>query len=210
MDYDQQYYLIVENTCSGAFMLGESEKSDKDLRLLAERSIKRYVKGRGHVHLTMGDESQFSPCDYHWVIPAGVVSYRFKEVLEKFDLQGVDFYETDIENNGRVWSDHYLVHIWRNYRVIHQGRSQIKGNYIENDFILEKLSLDEKVLDDIPLEERLVFRLNEAVKYLYHESVVAELKAAGLTGMDFIKVRDWSIGGAFTSVDEEDDFYDNL
>ena len=76
MKYDQQYYLIVENTCSGAFMLGESQRSDKDLRLLAERSIKRYVKGRGHVHLTMGDESQFLPCDYLWVIPAGVVSSK--------------------------------------------------------------------------------------------------------------------------------------
>ena len=70
--------------------------------------------------------------------------------------------------------------------------------------------MDEKVLDNVPLEERLVFRLNEAVKYLYHESVVAELKAVGLTGMDFIKVGDWSIGGAFTSVDEEDGFYDDL
>ncbi|MFB9135361.1 imm11 family protein [Vibrio olivae] len=212
MDYDHQYYLITEDECSGVYMLNESRKSDERLgiELLSEYSIKRLVRGRGHVHVTWGDDGNFSPCDYHRVSATGLVSHKFKEVLVSFNLHGVEFYGADIENNGNTWSDHYLIHIWQNYRVLHHGRSRIKGSYVDDEFTLEKISLDERVLDDIPIEERLVFRMNEDVKYLYHESVVAALRAAGLTGMRFVKVADWSIGSAFTSEDEEDEFYDDL
>lgn len=208
MDYDQQYYVITEDEYSGTYMLNESRKSDEKLgiNLLSEHSIQRWVKGRGHVQITWGDDGKFSPCDYHRVSATGLVSHKFKDVLEALNLNGVDFYETDIENNGNIWRDHFLMHIWQNHQVLHRERSKIKGSYVDNDFTLEKISLDEKVLDKIPLEERLVFRINEDVKYLYHESVVAVLEAAGLKGMGFVKVADWSVHGAF----DEDDFYDSL
>ena len=199
MKYDSQYYLLGEDANSGRYMLSESMKSDDGLRLLRQRSIKKQVLGRGNVHITMGGESQFSPCDYHEVLPAGLISEKFKLVLEGFNLPGVDFYETDLENNGKVWDDRYLVHVWQNYPALHQGRSKIKGTYVDNDFILKSMSLDENLLDKVPLEERLVFRLNEKPEYLYHESVVAAIKAADLTGVRFIKVADWGVASAFES-----------
>ncbi|WP_260261408.1 imm11 family protein [Vibrio intestinalis] len=199
MKYDDEYYLLMEDACSGPYMLKQSRKSDEGLDLLFMRSIKREVFGRGHVRVTWGDDGKFSPCDYHGLLPSGLVSDKFKAVLDAFNLPGVDFYATDLENNGKVWDDRYLVHIWQNHRALHQGRCKIDGTFVDDRFTLESMSLDERVLDKVALEERLVFRLYEKPKYLFHESVVAALKAAGVTGVRYVKVKDWGISSIFDS-----------
>ncbi|UTM56014.1 hypothetical protein L4174_009115 [Photobacterium sp. CCB-ST2H9] len=99
------------------------------------------------------------------------------------------------------------MHIWNNFEAIHQQRSKITGIYVDNRFTLLKLSLDEKVLDQVPLENRLVFRLKEDPTFLFHESIVEALKAANLSGLGFRRVDHWSIGSAF---EDDDDFYDDL
>lgn len=210
MRYDNQYYLLSNDAQSGNHMICESNKSDDGLDLLERSSIKRQVLGKGHVAITMGDDDQFSPCDYHHVLPSGLISEKFKEVLTSFNLPGVDFYETVIETRIKKWNDRYLVHIWQNYRALHQKRSKIDGTFVKNNFILEGISLDENLLDKIPLKDRLVFRLNENPKYLYHESVVAAIKVANLTGVRFICVKDWGLGSAFEILEDENSFYDDL
>ncbi|KKC97823.1 imm11 family protein [Photobacterium halotolerans] len=198
MKYDRQYYLLTEDSQSALYMLSESEKSDDGLlKLLSMRSIKRKVLGPGYMHITMGDDGNFKPCDYHEVLPSGLVSDKFKQVLESFQLPGVDFYPTYIENRGRTWDAHYLLHVWQNHRALHPKRSVYDGTYENDRFQLEKMCLNEDVLDKVPLNERLVFRLNEKPHYLYHESVVVALKAAGLTGVGFLNVQDWGPNSAF-------------
>ncbi|UTM56016.1 hypothetical protein L4174_009125 [Photobacterium sp. CCB-ST2H9] len=199
MKYDNQYYLLTEDASSGAYMLAESEKSDEGLEdLLMMQSIKRRVLGPGHVHITFGDDGKYSPCDYHEVLPAGLISEKLKHVLESFHLPGVDFYPAHIENRGKVWKDHYLVHVWQNHRALHPQRSVYQGTYEDDMFILKKISLNEEVLDLIPLQERLVFRLNEDPQYLYHESVVEALRLADLTGLNFLPIQNWGPDSAFS------------
>ncbi|MDO6707523.1 DUF1629 domain-containing protein [Photobacterium sp. 1_MG-2023] len=211
MKYDSKYYLLTEDADSAPYMLAKNRKSDDGiLRLLAMRSIQREVLGPGYIHITVGDDGRFSPCDYHEVLPAGLVSEKFKNVLESFQLPGVDFYPAYIENRGKTWDKHYLVHIWKNYRALDPKRSVYDGTYENDEFELRQMVLNEDVLDKIPLQERLVFRLHEKPHYLYHESVVSALKLAGLTGVGFLSLQDWGPGAAFASEDEEDDFYDDL
>ncbi|UTM56012.1 hypothetical protein L4174_009105 [Photobacterium sp. CCB-ST2H9] len=96
-----------------------------------------------------------------------------------------------------TWKICNFVHIWNNYRALSKKRSVIDGTYVDDRFILKKISLDEDVLDKIPLNERLVFRLNEDPKYLYHEFVISALSSAGLTGFRFVRVSDWGPHSAF-------------
>ncbi|MFH4817874.1 hypothetical protein [Vibrio alginolyticus] len=145
----------------------------------------------------------FSPCDYH-EIAEQMVSDKFRQVLLSFELQGGDFYPTEETNGDKVWSDYFMMHIWNNYRTIHQGRSVIDGTYVNNRFFLEALSLDETLLDKVPLEERLVFRLQEKPQFRFHETVVDALKAANLTGVGFIRVDQWGSAAMFS----DDDFGD--
>ncbi|NIY86242.1 hypothetical protein [Vibrio campbellii] len=202
MKYDKQYYLLCESGHAGFHMLGQAEDSDEGLEhLMATRSLKREVKGLGKVEVCEGNKKSFSPCDYH-EITEQMVSEKFRQVLLPFELPRVDFYPTEVTNGDKVWSDYFMMHIWNNYRAIHQGRSVIDGTYVKNDFFLESLSLDETVLDKIPFEERLVFTLDEDPKFLFHETVVDAIKAANLTGVGFIRVDQWGPAAMFS----DDDF----
>ncbi|TOG16143.1 hypothetical protein CGJ06_24350 [Vibrio parahaemolyticus] len=204
MKYDKQYYLLCESGHAGFHMLGQTKDSDKGLRhLMAKRSLKREVTGLGKVRVFEGNKKNFSPCDYH-EIAEQMVSDKFRQVLLPFEFPGVDFYPTEVTNDDKVWSDYFMMHIWNNYRAIHQGRSVLKGTYVENDFFLRALSLDETLLDKVPLEERLVFRLQEKPQFLFHETVVNALKAANLTGVGFIRVDQWGPAAMFS----DDDFGD--
>ncbi|EGQ7782877.1 hypothetical protein NB550_18040 [Vibrio parahaemolyticus] len=204
MKYDKQYYLLCESGHAGFHMLGQAEDSDEGLEhLMATRSLKREVKGLGKVEVCEGNKKSFSPCDYH-EIAEQMVSEKFRQVLLPFELPRVDFYPTEVTNGDKVWSSYFMMHIWNNYRAIHQGRSVIDGTYVKNDFFLESLSLDETVLDKIPFEERLVFTLDEDPKFLFHETVVDALKAANLTGVGFIRVDQWGSAAMFS----DDDFGD--
>ncbi|ENH2499200.1 hypothetical protein, partial [Vibrio parahaemolyticus] len=199
-----QYYLLCESGHAGFHMLGQAEDSDEGLEhLMATRSLKREVKGLGKVEVCEGNKKSFSPCDYH-EIAEQMVSEKFRQVLLPFELPRVDFYPTEVTNGDKVWSSYFMMHIWNNYRAIHQGRSVIDGTYVKNDFFLESLSLDETVLDKIPFEERLVFTLDEDPKFLFHETVVDALKAANLTGVGFIRVDQWGPAAMFS----DDDFGD--
>ena len=204
MKYDNQYYLLCESGHAGFHMLGQTEDSDEGLEhLMAKRSLKREVKGLGKVEVCEGNKKNFSPCDYH-EIAEQMVSDKFRQVLLPFELPGVDFYPTEVTNDDQVWSNYFMMHIWNNYRAIHQGRSVIDGTYVDDDFFLEALSLDETILDKVPLEERLVFRLQEDPQFLFHETVVDAIKAANLTGVGFIRVDQWGPAAMFS----DDDFGD--
>ncbi|MEI8595782.1 imm11 family protein [Photobacterium sp. Hal280] len=197
MKYDSQYYILRENHESGAYMLGHTEGTDEGLfSLMSLRSISRRVLGPGNVKVYDGNISKFFPCDYHETAEQ-LVSEKFRQVLAPFNLPGVDFYQTNIVNGDKIWSEHYYMHIWNHHKAIHHGRSKIDGTYVDDDFTLEVLSLDENVLDKISLEKRLVFTLEEKPKFLFHETVVQALREANLTGLSFQRVDEWSIGSAF-------------
>ncbi|WP_051288272.1 imm11 family protein [Photobacterium halotolerans] len=192
MKYDSQYYILRENHESGAYMLGQDEDSDEGLEhLMSLRSIKPRVFGPGVVEVLEGDSSRFTPCDYHETAEQ-LVSEKFKHVLLPFNLPGVEFYQTNIMCDDRIWKGHYYMHIWNHHRAIHRRRSKIDGTYIDDDFILEALSLDESVLDKVTLGERLVFRLEEDPIFLFHETIVQALREANLTGLSFERVDEWS------------------
>lgn len=203
MKYDNEYYLLTEIGTAADYMLAQIDGSDDGLeRLLSQGSIKNLVRGLGKVGIIDGSKRTFKPCDYHDT-GDDLVSEKFKQVIETFNPQHVDFYQADIINGDQVWSEHYFMHIWNVYRAMHQGRSKIDGTYVDDDFILESFSLNEELLDKIPLQERLIFVLDEKPQFLFHETVVAALKAANLSGLGFKKVNDWGISSAF-----DDDFGD--
>ncbi|UIP26726.1 imm11 family protein [Photobacterium sp. TLY01] len=197
MKYDSEYYFLRESGNSSSYMLEQKRTSDQGLRhLMSIRSIKHRVLGPGVVEIIEGNPDLFTPSDYHETAEQ-LVSEKFMQVLQGFNLPGVDFYQTNIVSGNKTWSEHYYMHIWNNYQAIHKGRSKIDGTYVDDDFILEVLSLDENVLDKIPLEKRLVFTLEEKPKFLFHETVVQALRDANLTGLSFQRVDEWSIGSAF-------------
>ncbi|MBV7264491.1 hypothetical protein KCG43_20980 [Photobacterium sp. WH24] len=207
MKYDSQYYMLNESGRATDYMLDQIDGSDEGLgRLMAIHPIHRRVLGPGRVGISEGNRAKFQPCDYHETAEQ-LVSDKFRQVLAPFNLPGIDFYQTDIVNDDKTWSDYYFMHIWNHHQAIDKKRSEISGTYVGGRFTLLKLSLDEEVLDQVPLEKRLVFTLKEKPVFLFHQSVVAALRASDLSGLGFRRVDNWSIGSAF---EDDDDFYDDL
>lgn|GEM_PF-2626799 len=64
---------------------------------------------------------------------------------------------------------------------------------------LDKLFLDEAVLGEMPLEERLVFRLAESVVHVFHRTVVERVLALSPLpeGLRFVPVTEWGDSSAF-------------
>ena len=192
MKYDNEYYLLEEKDESTKHILWQTKRSDSGLsELISPWSIKDEVIALGEVEIQYGDKYKFTPSDYHFTGDM-LVSKKFKEVIETFKPFGIDFYKTNIRNIDDIWPEYYFMHIWNNHRVMHQGRSVIDGTYIDDDFILESFSLDEKKLDNIPIKERLIFCLTENPQYIFHQTVVNALKLADLSGVRFIAVKDWN------------------
>ena len=63
---------------------------------------------------------------------------------------------------------------------------------------IDKFELDEEKLSKIPLEKRLIFRLDESTDiYLFHQSIVDEINKLNPVGIHFTRVDEWDVGAAF-------------
>ncbi|MFY2562562.1 imm11 family protein [Corallococcus terminator] len=152
------------------------------------------------VKLRLGEPVPEKPVmvDFH-SLPAPVVSPRLKEVLEAADLRGVQFIPADVEVGDAVHR-YWLVHMWRELRCVDREHSVFEdsetGLFM---LLLDRLVLDEAVLREIPLEERLAFALEEHVVQLFHRTVVERVLAMTPPpeGLRFVPVAEWGDSSAF-------------
>ncbi|MBZ4417862.1 imm11 family protein [Myxococcus sp. RHSTA-1-4] len=135
----------------------------------------------------------------HHSLPAPVVSRRLMEVLARFELPGVQLVPADVRV-GEAVLRYWLVHMWRRIPCVDRARSQLNVDADDGDVLgIDKLALDEDVLNGMPLEERRAFRLAESVVHVFHRSVVESVMS--LTpppeGLRFIPVPDWNDSAGF-------------
>ncbi|NTX09042.1 imm11 family protein [Myxococcus sp. CA040A] len=152
------------------------------------------------VQLRIGEPEPSKPLmvDHH-SLPAPVVSPRLKTVLESAKLEGVQFVPADVHVRDSVLR-YWLVHMWRRIACMDPERSVYERSPSGAALMgLDRLVLDESVLGDIPLEERLAFRLDEAVVHLFHRSVVEQVLSMSPPpeGLRFIPVEEWNDSSAF-------------
>jgi hypothetical protein len=135
----------------------------------------------------------------HHSLPSPVVSSRVKEVLEAAQLQGVQLVPADVQAGDEVLR-YWLVHMWRRLACVDRKHSALTLDPTDGDILdIDKLVLDEDVLRDIPLQERLAFRLEEAVVHVFHRSVVDRVMSLTppAEGLRFIPVSDWNDSAGF-------------
>jgi len=127
--------------------------------------------------------------DFHFLSKnAPVISERLKEVLESLKLKDVQFLPAIVRDNKD--NDHegfFIIHIYNMIRCMDKDKSEWRPSpwNSENAIGIEKLVLENEVLDKIALENRLVFGLSELNTHaLYHRSVIEkilEIEPTGLT-----------------------------
>ncbi|MHC6203421.1 imm11 family protein [Breznakiellaceae bacterium SP9] len=120
-----------------------------------------------------------------------IVSEKIKDVLEPLKIKGIQLIPATVTSNkGAVYKNYYYIHIYRHIEAMDRETSKYEQR--KNYCSIERFNLDKKILESIPLEERLIFKLKESsTKKLYHKSVVDAIMATNPEGVLFIKVEDW-------------------
>ncbi|MFP2926116.1 imm11 family protein [Pyxidicoccus sp. 3LG] len=134
----------------------------------------------------------------HHELPDPVFSPRIKEALEPLDVYGVQFIQADVKVKPEDVRCYWLLHVYSWIACVDRARSVL--SFYDNGYILgvRKLVLDEKVLQEIPLERRLVFCLKEKPStHVFHQSMVEKILALQPEGLRFIRVDKWSDSAAF-------------
>ncbi|QDE91185.1 hypothetical protein BHS06_20620 [Myxococcus xanthus] len=136
--------------------------------------------------------------DYH-SLPSPMVSGRVKDALERERLHGVQLVPADVQVGESVLR-YWLVHMWRRLACLDRGNSVFEED-ADGHFLLslDKLVLDEAVLGEVPLEERLAFRLAESVVHLFHRTVVEKVLSLSPPpeGLRFIPLAEWGDSSGF-------------
>jgi len=194
-NYNEEYYIIGMNN-NGSQPHLDAENGSPDY-YHKETVIEKPKKMKFKLGYPIPRKPKM--VDYH-PTPYTVISPKIQEIIENFNLKGVQLLPLVIKGkNDELYKDYKLIHIYKIIPALDKGKSDFK--WVSNLNIanpIRRLRLKEKVLDEISLEDRLLFRLEENTVFeLYHKKIVDAILATNPEGISFTKVSEWNIGSAF-------------
>ena len=125
-----------------------------------------------------------------------IVSQKISDVLKNLNIKGLQLIPATIEGkNNELHEDYWFLNIYNKLQALDMDKSVYNwSNFLKLANPIEKLVLNEELLSGIPLEERLIFRLEEnKVFEIYHKSVVDAIMTTNPEGIQFTKVEDYHI-----------------
>ena len=141
--------------------------------------------------------------DYHSLSEhAPAISERMKDVLESFNLKDVQFVPAVIlDEDEEEHEGYYIIRVHNLIKCMDKKLSTWEEDEDTEPGKVDrinKLVLDNEVLDKIPLEDRLVFAAWENdLKVCYHYSVVEKLLALEPKGMTIYRLSKWDPSAPF-------------
>ena len=123
--------------------------------------------------------------------PESVISKKIVDILEPMKIKGIQLIPATVKSNkGDIYEDFFYVYI-HYIEAMDKEKTTYELDYGMYSF--DSFLLDEKILRNIPLEERLIFKMVEdRTIMLYHCSIVNAIMATNPEGVKFTKVEDWS------------------
>lgn len=192
-----EYYILREVEAPAKPAVAFTGKS-KESELLVETPIKTIKL----VEMKFGGPSPKSPLimDMHGDGVIELVSDRIYNVLSPLNICGIQLLPaTYLDPKSKtVYDKFFFLHIHNYIKCLDLEKTDIVG---DADFILaiNRIVLDENILSNIPLADRLVFRLEEDRPFqLFHKSIVDKIMEVNPTGLRFVKVEDYNPGSAFS------------
>jgi hypothetical protein len=124
---------------------------------------------------------------YYYELSGGyhVFSKIVCDVFQRFNLEKVGYLPANLTLNSKFYTDFYILHVYNRIDCMDRAGSRWEPSQIFNPEKMPpkmefrhiyKLQLDEAKLKAIPLEQRLVFNVDNVVfDTLFHESIVDEI-----------------------------------
>lgn len=118
-------------------------------------------------------------------------SQRIIDVLKPMNISTLQYLPSEILLDNEVIGGYYSLMVLKQIDAMGKGKDNRQSDYYK---------FDQKILQEIPLEERLVFKqLHKSNSICFHESVVAAIMSLKPTGLRFLKAKDWSMDRLFDS-----------
>jgi hypothetical protein len=135
--------------------------------------------------------------DYH-ASPSSVISKKIFDVLEPQNIEGIQLLPSIIRGkNDELFHNYWAIHIFKRIKCVDDKLSDCIVKSIRLSRV-KKLVLDKKILESIPLNKRLIFRLKEDFAYqLFHVSIVESIMAVNPEGIRFTNIEKWHEGSFF-------------
>lgn len=190
-NYNEEYYYMVPvGSCHPLLntILSEDSIMLHEIHVLNENYLIRFRFG---APLPRKPEL----ADVHNDAYQLIISNKIKEAMQAMQLKDVQYLPATIENpkTKEVFEDYWVLYIYNMIYCMNKEKSKFKAHNNGRIVSIDKLMLNNEVLDKIPLEERLVFALGEKrLQMLFHASIVERIVALMPKGMKFAAVAGWS------------------
>lgn len=188
-----EYYIITRANNPNYPLLIEDEGSPYYIKQ------KEYIPNPERMFFCIGAPIPRKPklVDYH-PVPYTVVSDKIESILAPLSIDGIQFIPATITGkDDELHENYFYLHIYNIYDAL----DEVSSIYDWDDFIeqaenIEKIVISSRLMD-MPLENRLIFKLKEDPTFeLYHKSVVDQVMSSNPEGIRFISVDEWNAGSA--------------
>jgi hypothetical protein len=141
--------------------------------------------------------------DFH-ELPSSVFSQKIYDVLQPMNIDGLQLLPAIIRGkDNNFFKDYWVAYVYNRITCMDMERSQYDISKLDGKIKnILRFFLDDKMLAKIPLENRLVFLLEEGMsKRIYHKSIVDAIMSVNPVGIQFLPIQEWYEGIQF---EEED------
>ncbi|MCI5058725.1 MAG: hypothetical protein MRY83_21615 [Flavobacteriales bacterium] len=194
MENEFDYYVILSSNEPSVPLLNEDDEGPRYFHKKVEIENPELMKFK------IGHPIPKKPvlADY-LSTPSSVISKNIFNVLEPLNISGVQLIPAVIRDqiNDKLHKDYWALHIINRIQCIDPVLSDCEIQKRTIAYV-KKIVLDKKALEEIPLEERLVFRMKEhSSKQLFHTTIVDIIMSVNPTGIRFIPIEDYNDGTLF-------------
>lgn len=122
------------------------------------------------------------------------VTKKIADVMLDMNMEGVRIVPIELsDQKGGYIEDYYCIYVDDNtYEALDKEKSDYEYDEECDMYYINEYVLDREVLKKIPLNKRLGWRLLEDPGiYLYHKSVIDEIKKLNPTGVEFINIEEY-------------------
>lgn len=192
-DYNEEYFFMGAGGINFPAFTFIGEKQTSNMHKFFKDDA---IDDKTVISLGFDDPKPRKPqmADGHSMASNRVISKRIKELLESLQLKHVQFIPAIVyDKDEKPIEGYYIPHIYNLIRCVDTEKSIYTDNNEEDPdnpiYDIEKLVLDNKILDQIPLEERLIFGLFEDnLTRVYHRSVAEKILALKPEGITFYQL----------------------
>jgi len=189
-----EYYLVKsDNNFMSPLLMNDDEINSGGTMFL--RRLQR-VDDKTVVHLEFNPPIPPKPemTDYLWLQSREVFSKKIYNILKDIEIKDFQLVPAVIKGKkGEEYSDYWIAGIYRNFAFLDKDKSEYysitsKGSWNG----IEKMVINQELMSEVPLEERLIYVGKESSAYVYyHKSIVDLIMSVNPTGIIFVPVDKW-------------------